>query len=315
MGHKIVISDLDHDSIDIEREVLQKHGLDCDWRSSRTEEDVIANLQDATVLIIQYSQLTRKAIESLPNLKQIIRYGVGVDTIDLEAATEHGIQVCNVPDYGMCEVADHAVALTMCLLRKIYRANEDVRSGVWDFSAVAPIHRFSSMTAGIIGLGRIGKEYAKRLHAFGFKIIACDPYAFDVPNFVTMVPLETIIKVSDLISLHCPQDSNINLISDREFDMMKDGVFIVNVSRGGIVNEDALDRALTSKKVAGAGLDVAMIEPMDPAHPLLKHKDVLISPHMAWYSVEAAKELKRKVAEEAARFVKGDPVHYPVNEI
>lgn len=311
MEHKIVIADCDHDNIDIELDVLKSRGLPpCDWRRCITEQEVIDGCGDAEVLIIQYAKISRKVMEKLSNLKQVVRYGVGVDTVDLKAAKEHGITVCNVPDYGMNEVADQAMAHTLNLLRKVYLTNEHIREGVWDFNKIVPIHRFSEQTVGIIGLGRIGKQYAKRLHSFGFNIIATDDKVKDVPEYVTMVAYEDLLRRSDVISVHCPADDNIDLIGEREFGLMKDGVYLINVSRGGIVNEQALDRALTSGKIAGAGIDVVAQEPMARDDCLLRHKNLSISPHMAWYSEESAKELKRKVAEEAARFVKGEAVHY-----
>lgn len=315
MERKIVIADCDHDSIDIELGVLKQHGLTCDWRKCVEEQEVIDHCQDAAVLLIQYARITRRVLEALPNLKLVVRYGVGVDTVDLAAASEHGVQVCNIPDYGMNEVSDQAVAHTMYLVRKLYMTNARIRSGVWDFNETVPIRRLNCQTVGIIGLGRIGKQYAKRMNSFGCKILATDPKAFDVPDYVTLVPYDDLLKQSDIISVHCPADNNIDLVSDREFAMMKDGVYLVNTARGGIVNEEALERALSSGKLGGAGIDVVAKEPMPTDHPLLRHNNVSISPHMAWYSEESALELKRKVAEEAVRFVKGEAVHYLVNAI
>jgi len=312
MEQKIVICDCDHKSIEIEEEVLKKHGYTCDWRRCMTEDEVIAGCADATVLLVQYAKVGRRAMEALPNLKQIVRYGVGVDTIDLEAARELGIEVCNVPDYGTFEVADQAMAHTLCLARKLYMTNADIRKGRWNYADAIPMHRLSVMTVGVIGLGRIGKAYAARMHAFGTKVIATDELAKDVPDYVTMVPFEELIKQSDIISIHCPADGNIGLIGEAEFAMMKDGAYLINVSRGGIIDEAALDAALTSGKLAGCGLDVAAKEPIPADHPLLRHPNLLVSPHIGWYSEESADELKRKVAEEALRFVTGEPVHYSV---
>jgi len=312
MEQKIVICDCDHESVKIEEEVLEKHGYTCDWRRCVTEDEVIAGCGDATVLLVQYAKVGRRAMEALPNLKQIVRYGVGVDTIDLDAARELGIQVCNVPDYGTFEVADQAVAHTLCLVRKLYMTNEDIRKGRWNYVDAVPIHRISAMTVGVIGLGRISKAYAARMHAFGAKIIATDDYAVEVPDYVTMVSFAELIKTSDIISVHCPADGNIGLIGEAEFGMMKEGAYLINVSRGGIIDEVALDRALASKRLGGCGLDVAAKEPIPADHPLLRHPNLLVSPHIGWYSEESAAELKRKVAEEAVRFVKGEAVLYSV---
>ena len=309
---KIVICDLDHRDINIEKEVFDAAGIEIDWRNCVTEDEVIAGCADANVLLIQYARISQKVMEALPNLKLVVRYGVGYDTVDTKAARELGVEVCNVPDYGTNEVADQAMAHTLCLVRKLYMTNSDIRQGDWNFINTMPVRRISTLTVGIIGLGRIGMEYAKRMNAFGAKIIAVEKRNINAPDYVTMVGLDEVIAQSDIISIHCPADDNINLISEKEFAAMKDGVILINVSRGGIVNEEALDKALFSGKLSGCGLDVAAKEPLPKDHPLLRHNNVTVSPHMAWYSEESAKELKRKVAEEAVRFAKGEPVRYSV---
>ena len=314
MAHKIVISDCDHHDIDIERGVLAAAGLEVDWRKCFTEEEVIEGCADASILMIQYARLSRRVMESLPNLKQIVRYGVGYDTVDVAAAKELGIQVCNVPDYGTNEVADQAMAHTLCLVRKLYMTNSDIRQGTWNFIKTVPVRRISCLTVGIIGLGRIGSQYAKRMHAFDAKIIACDIRVTPVPDYVTIVSFDELIRTADIISVHCPAQGNIDLIGASEFSKMKDGAILINVSRGGIVNEAALEAALASKKLAGCGLDVTAKEPMPADHPLLRYDNLTVSPHMAWYSEESAAELKRKAAEEAVRFVKGEAVFYSVIE-
>ena len=314
MTHKIVIADCDHNDINIEKSVFAAAGFDCDWRKCITEDEVINGCADATVLLVQYARLSRRVMESLPLLKQIVRYGVGYDTVDTKAAKELGVQVCNVPDYGTSEVADQAMAHTLCLLRKLYKTNADIRRGTWSFIETVPIRRMSSLTVGIIGLGRIGSQYAKRMHAFDANIIACEVKVTPVPEYVKAVSFDELIRQSDIISVHCHAQGNIDLIGEKEFAKMKDGVILINVSRGGIVNEAALEAALASKKLAGCGLDVAAKEPLPANHPLLSHDNLTISPHMAWYSEESAAELKRKVAEEAVRFVKGVAVLYSVIE-
>ena len=313
---KIVISDLDHANIDAELDVFKQHSIefnpDSDWRAAVSDQDIIDTCGDAAVLCIQYGNITRRVMESLPNLKQIVRYGVGYDTVDVVSAKELGVEVCNVPDYGTSEVADHAVALTLWLHRKLYMTNRDIRNGRWNYIDTIPVKRLSETTVGIIGLGRIGTAYATRMHAFGSRIIAEDDRLVAHPNYVTMVSLEKLLQESDIISIHCPADHAQNLIGSAEFAQMKPDAILINVSRGGIVDEDALEVALATNQIAGCGLDVAKNEPLPKGHPLLKHDNLLISPHMAWYSEESAYELKRKVAEEAARFVNGEAVQYSV---
>jgi len=312
MEHKIVIADCDHKDIDIEQDIFAKSGLSCDWRKCVTEDEVKSGCADATVLLIQYAHISRSVMEALPSLKLVVRYGVGYDTVDVRAARELGVTVCNVPDYGTNEVADQAMAHTLCLARKLYLANADIRRGNWNFIETIPVYRLSCLTVGIVGFGRIGRQYAKRMNAFGARIIATDQQDLKAPEYVTMVSFEGLLRQSDIISIHCPADGNIDLIDEKEFAMMKDGAYLINTARGGIVNEDALDRALASGKLAGCGLDVVSREPLPADHPLLRHSNLTVSPHMAWYSEESACELKRKVAEEAVRFVAGVPVRYAV---
>lgn len=312
---KILITDCDHDNNDIEEKVLKNRNLSLTVLQCKTEDDVINNCKDANILINQYAPITDKVIRSLPKLSLVVRYGVGVNNVDLFSATRHGVQVCNVPDYGMNEVADQALAMMMALTRKVILNNNLVRQGVWDYSKSIPIFRHGTQTVGIVGVGRIGKQFAKRVNALGAKIIAFDLAKRNVPDYIKMVSFEELIKESDIISIHCPADNNINLFDADEFSKMKKTAYLINVSRGGIVNEEALNNALKNKVIAGAALDVTSIEPLDTNSPLLKHDNFIVSPHMAWYSEEAALELKRKVAEEAARFAKGEELHYPVNKI
>lgn len=312
MEHKIVISDCDHNDIRMETEVLAGEGLSCDRRKCLSEDEVIAGCADATVLLVQFARIGAKVIAALPGLKQVVRYGVGYDNVDIQAAREAGVTVCNVPDYGMAEVADHAMAMSLCLLRKLRVADAAVRRGSWTYSHTVPIRRIGTLTAGIVGFGRIGREYAKRMHAFGARILVTGRRVPETPEYARAVGLEELLRESDVISLHCPSGGNIGMIGPAEFALMKEGTVIVNTARGGIVDEAALDKALSSGKLAGYGLDVALAEPLPADSPLLRHENLVASPHMAWYSEEASRELKRKVAEEAVRFVGGREPAYRI---
>lgn len=313
---KVIITDCDHDSVQIEKDVFDKAGIPMELKQCRTEDDVIKECQDADIFIVQYAPITRKVMESCPKLKYIVRYGVGVDTIDVPAATELGIQVGNVPDYGMNEVADHAIALSMALLRKIVLMNQQTKTTKWDYTTSIPIHRFSEMTVGVLGLGRIGRNFAKKMHALGFKVIGYDPYFKETPEtdeYVKPVDFDTLVKEAGLISLHCPLDGNRDLFNKETFRKMKPNAMIINVARGGIINEDDLLDALKNGEIAAAALDCMAHEPVSPDDPLFALDNVLVTPHMAWYSEEAASELKRKTAEESVRFLSGEAIHYPVN--
>ena len=299
------------------RGIYVVHNLE-ELKQAITEDEVIEQCQDAEIFIVQYAKITKKVMDNCPKLKYVVRYGVGVDTIDVPEATKHGIQVGNVPDYGMNEVADHAIALAMVMVREVVKMNQFTKNEKWDYTKAIPIHRFSELTVGVVGLGRIGRNFAKKMHALGFKVIGTDPYFKATPEtdeYVTAVSVEDIITKSDIISLHCPADGNKDLFNAETFKKMKNSAVLINVARGGIINEADLDEALSNGEIAGAGLDCMLGEPVSKDSPLFKHENLVVTPHMAWYSEEAASELKRKVAEESVRFSNGEAIHYPINKL
>lgn len=316
---KIIITDCDHTDINIETDILHSEGIEVKLLQCLTEEDLISQCKNTEILINQYAPITEEVIKYLPDLKLVIRYGVGVNNIDVEAATKLGVQVCNVPDYGMNEVADHAIALMLALTRKIVIMNQYTKYSKWDYKESVPIYRNSTLTVGVVGLGRIGRNFAKKALALDCNIIGYDPFykpnVNDGTEFIKSVTIDELIKGSDVISIHCPLEGARNLFNEEAFKQMKSTAYIINVARGGIINENALDKALEMGEIAGAALDCVEFEPMEPGAPLFRHENFICTPHMAWYSEEAAIELKRKVAQEAVRFVKGEKVHYPVNNI
>ena len=314
---KVYITDCDHDNINIEKETFDRAGIELTLKDAISEDDVIEQCKDGDIFIVQYAKISRKVMENCPNLKYIVRYGVGVDTIDVEAATELGVQVGNVPDYGMNEVADHAISLALSFIRKINTMNNFTKNEKWDYTRAIPIHRFSTLTVGVVGLGRIGSNFARKMSALGFNVIGFDPRREVIRelDYVEIVDFEELLEKSDLISIHCPADNNYDLFDKNAFSKMKKTSFIINTARGGIINEEALEWALNNDIIAGACLDCMLNEPVDKSNPLFKHENVIVSPHIAWYSEESAQELKRKVAEEAVRFAKGEDIHYPINKL
>jgi D-3-phosphoglycerate dehydrogenase len=316
---KIVISDCDHASIDQEIAATSAAGLSAPiWLKCRTEEDVIKDCKGAVSILNQYAPMTRKVIAALaPELKQIVRYGVGVNNIDVKAATEFGVLVCKVPDYGMHEVSDHAMALMLALYRKIVPMCNRTKAGAWEYQEAIPLYRLCEQTVGTVGMGRNGRLFARKSASFGCRVVGYDPYyqpESGDDTFITMVSLDELLRDSDYIALNCPlNDETRDMFADAEFMKMKPSAYLINTSRGGIVNEAALIRALENEKIAGAALDVTENEPLERNSPLRKFDNCLLTPHMAWYSEEAAKELKRKAAEEAVLLVTGKSVRYPVN--
>lgn len=315
--HAVLIVDCDHASVDIERAVLADICPDVPWLRCKTEDDVIAQCAEAEGLIIMYAPMTRRVLAQLPKCKVIVRYGVGVDTVDLKAAAELGIVVSNVPDYGTHEVSDHALAMMLCLTRKIALANSLVKGGQWDFRLMRPIHRHQVQSIGIVGIGRIGSAMAHKAHALGMKVLAHDPFVDPAtrPDYVEFVSLDDLLRRSDVVSVHCPlNDSTRYLLDEAKLRLMKPSAYLINTARGSIVDEVALNTLLEAKLLAGAALDVLSTEPGSPAHPLFQHDNFLVSPHMAWHSQESAQELKRKAAEETRRVLRGETPMYQVNQ-
>ncbi|OLR55948.1 dehydrogenase [Hornefia porci] len=317
--NKVIITDCDHSSINIERAVLREAGIGFDYLCCRSEEDLIRECRGGEVMLNQYAPFTERVIAALsPELKLIVRYGVGVDNIDVAAATKYGVAVCNVPDYGMNEVADHAAAMALSLERRLNQMVPHTRSGQWDYAASVPIHRLSEQTIGIVGLGRIGRMFARRMSGFGCRLIGFDefyPAGIIAEHSVVTVTWEQLIAESDLISIHCPlTESTRGLFNADVFSAMKPGAYLINTSRGHIVDEQDLLKALQDGEIAGAAMDVMAKEPADPEDPLLQLPNFIATPHMGWYSEEAAEELKRKVAEEAVLFLTGRPLRYQLNK-
>lgn len=322
MTYRVMWTDCDHANINEEEAVLKAAGItDYKIEQCLTEDDVIAKCKGAVVLLNQYTPLREKVFSNMPELKCIVRYGVGVDNVDLEAATKYGVQVCNVPDYGTFEVADQAFSLLIACVRKTIDSNKQVHEGGWDFSKMTPIHRMSTLTVGVYGLGRIGKAFAKRVHAFGCHVVGYDilPNALNNDpeyDFIEVVDKEELFKRSDIVSLHCGLNAeNAHFMNKEYFDKMKDGAIFVNVSRGGLVNENDLAEALISGKLSGAGIDVTCKEPLQADSKLRQAPNLIITPHIAWYSVESASDLKTKTAEEGARAILGQPPRCPVNKL
>jgi D-3-phosphoglycerate dehydrogenase len=317
---KIVVSDCDHESMKPEEAVFADNGMTFKQLRCLTEGDLIAQCKGANIVLNQYAPFTARVFAALkPELRQVVRYGVGINNVDVDAATEFGVQVCNVPDYGVHEVSNHALALILAHERKIVLMNARTEGGAWDYSLAVPIRRMSELTAGIVGFGRIGSALARKLQPLGCRVIGYDPaYGPGSPQMqgAQWVPFDRLVSESDFVSIHCPLTAETrNMFDAAVLGRMKRTAVIVNTARGGIIDEVALADALRRGALAGAALDVLEREPLPVDSPLRSLDSCLLTPHMAWYSEEAGLELKRKVAEEAIRFARGEPVRYPVNAL
>ncbi|WP_031515429.1 C-terminal binding protein [Desulfofalx alkaliphila] len=315
---KVYVTDFEFKTLQYEEEVLNPVGAELIGVQCKTEDEIIEKCKDAFGLINQYAPIGRKVLESLPNLKVVARYGVGVNTIDIPAATELGICVAHVPDYCMDEVSDHAMALLMACARKTVLMNNEVKKGNWDYKVSIPINRLRGQKLGLISFGRIAQALAKKAQAFGLNLLVYDPY---VPEAVAkehnakLVSLEELLKESDFISVHAPLTAETeHMISEKELQMMKDSAYIINTGRGPVIDEKALVKGLQQGWIAGAGLDVLETEPPAADNPLLQMDNVVINPHAAWYSEQAEAELRRKTARGVAEVIQGYYPTYHVNK-
>jgi len=305
---KVLITDPYHQNFHIEKEILAEINAVVKVGHCKTEEDVIRLGSEMNGLLVSYIPIGKKVIENLHKCKVIVKYSVGLDNIDLEAATQKRIYVANVPRYCVEEVSTHTLALLLNLIRKISKYNQSVKRGSWDPLVGDPIFRIENKIFGIIGFGSIGKRVAEKIRAFKLSIIVYDPFVNSKlisEHGAKKVELETLLHQSDYISLHCPlKKSTKYLIDFKEIEIMKKEVFIINTSRGEIINQKALYKALKNGKIAGAALDVLEKDP--PALMDIMNTDNLIyTPHVAWNSVEAETELRKSAAQEVKRVLKG----------
>jgi D-3-phosphoglycerate dehydrogenase len=303
---KVVITDCNHPSIEIERKMLSEINAELILSNCNTEEDIIKVAKDADGIINQRVSITRRVIKSLNKCKVIVRYGVGVDNIDIKAATEYGIIVANVPDYCVDEVSSHAIGLILGCARGIILFNSKVKEKRWGFSLAKPLFRTQGKTLGIFGLGRIGSAVAKKSIGFGLKIIACDPYVSKINTKIKMVDFPQLLSESDFISINASlTDETWHSFGEDELRAMKKSAYLINTARGAIVDEKILYNALRERWIAGAGIDVLEKEPPDWDNPLLKLDNVIFTPHSAFYSEESYIELKTRTAKAVLSVLNG----------
>lgn len=288
----------------VESETLRPLGVSVetiDWGDDR--DVLISSLGDAEILFVRDTVLDAELINAMSSAKGIVRYGVGTDTIDLAVASAKDIVVARVPDYGAdVEVADHALALFLAVRRRIVARDGAVRDGAWQVGQDESISRISGSVAGFVGYGRIARSVAARLRGFGVtKILAYDPFlpASAAGSDVELVDLATLAQLSDVISLHAPAtEENHHLVNDAFLDLVKPNVVLINTSRGALVDEDALAKALVEGRIFGAGIDVFETEP-PTLSPLLKSPRTVISDHSGWYSEATVENIQRGAAEQA----------------
>lgn len=298
---RILYADNDYTDIELERSLFGPADIEVVVAQCKTEDDVIRHAQGCCAILLQYAPITARVVAALPGLGIVSRIGAGYDTVDTEACEKAGVWVANSPDYGVGEVATHALALALGSLRNIVAYDRDIKQGTWYFMSSGKLLRPSLLTLGIVGLGRIGKRMAHISRNVFKRVVAYDPYLIDgdFPAYVERVhSLAELAAQSDVVTLHTPLTQETRgMIDARFFAASKPGAYFVNTARGAIVNIPDLVAALESGRLASAGLDVLPDEPVPRDSPLLTHPRVILTPHAAFYSVEAEKELRRKAAQ------------------
>ncbi len=317
---KVVVTDYSFAELDLEKQLLEPLGCTVVGAQCRTDDQVIECTADADYVITQFAPVTGRAIQAMKKARIIVRYGIGVDNVDLAVARSHGIPVCNVPDYCIDEVADHTLALVLAITRQVARISSTIQAGGWNPQLpLEAYHTLKDMTTGVVGCGRIGREVIRRLVPFKTKILAYDPLLTDEAARALgaeRVSLETLLTTSDLISLHCPSTPETQkMVNVASLARMKDGVLLVNMARGNLVDTPALIAALQSGKVAGAGLDVTDPEPLPADSPLRAMGSVVITSHVASASVKAVTTLRTSVADTVAKAFRGEKVPNCVNGV
>ena len=310
---RVVITDCDFEMPPvIEQAELDPIGAEIVVEQCFTEDALIEKVADADGLLEQYAPITARVVDALQRCKVIVRYGTGMDPIDVAAATAKGIVVCNVRDYQIGEVADHTMALLLALARHIVVYNDSIRGGVWDATRVAErMERVEDQTLGLIGLGQTAQAVAARARAFGLRVIGHSPRAPDsafAAAQVERVPFNDLLRESDFVSVHTPLRAQTHhLIGEAEFELMKPSAFLINTARGAVVDNAALARALRDGRIAGAGLDVTEEEPLPMDSPLREAPNLIVTPHGGFYSRTSIRILRREAAAEVARVLRGDP--------
>ena len=322
---KIVVTDYIEPDLEWEREQLARYehvSLEYHQLKFAPREELIAAIRDADVILVNMTAMTADIMDQLQRCKLIIRHGVGYDNVDVAAATARGIRVAYEPDYCTNEVAEHAIALMLAGWRKLELGrqvlDESSAAGKWDFEPIYPISTLTGKTLGIVGCGRIGGTVLTRLQSFGFQFLVCDPYLSDerlksLP--ATITDRATLLREADIVSLHAVlNEETHHLIGAPELRLMKDTAYLVNTARGGLIDTEALARALREGWIAGAAIDVYTKEPPDPDFPLFGLSNCLLAPHLGWYSEEANWSIREKVLEDFVRFIGGRPPRFLINK-
>jgi D-3-phosphoglycerate dehydrogenase len=315
----VAVTDYSFESLDVEKAVLEPLGYSLKaWKEKRPPQELAQLVADADAVLTQFAPVNAEVIAAMARAKVIVRYGIGVDNVDLDAARARGIPVCNVPDYCIDEVADHTLAFILATTRQVVTTCLAVRSGSWKLPVpLDQLRTLRELTVGVVGFGRIGRTVVARLRPFGCRLLVHDPIvaAAEVEAAGCHArSLKDLLAEADLVTLHCPSSAKTRGMINRDsLGLMKPGAILVNLARGDLIDSPALTQALQSGHLAAAALDVFAPEPIPPDHPILKKGNVILAPHIASASVSAARKLRTTVATIAARAIRGEPLPNVVN--
>ena len=314
---KVVITDREFENIDIEREILAKVDAEVIEYQVKDEKDVMKVVEDCDAVIMQYANLSKSVIDKMKNCKIISKYAIGLDRIDIDAATEKNICVAHVRDYCIDEVSTHAVGLILNSTRKISLLNNITKTAVWDYKVAKPIYNLRGLTLGFNSFGKIAQMVASKMTPFGMELIAYDPF---VPEEIAeacgvrLVDFDELVTKSDVLSTHVPDmPKTRGMFNKKVFEAMKQTSFLINTGRGPVINEEDLIWALNENEISGAALDVTDPEPVQSGNPLLEMDNVVITPHAAYYSEDSQRSLQRLTAENVAQRLSGFAPRYFAN--
>ncbi len=314
---RVFITDWSFDNIDVEKRLLNSADAEVIALQCKSAEDVIAAASDADGLLVQWAPITADVVSSLHKCRVIVRYGIGVDNIDLKAARSRGIPVCNVPDYCIDEVADHTMALALCLARQVPSVDRRLREGVWKLIPDRRMSACREMTFACVGYGRIARAVLQRARPFKFRLATYDPYVSRSEveaDGVVWMSLEDLFVEADVLSLHSPlTEGTKHMVNAARLRCMKKSAILVNTARGGLIDTHALAVALREGIIAHAGLDVFEEEPLSREHPLFSCKNALLTSHVAWYSEASLRNIQELAAFEVVRALRGEPLKSRVN--
>lgn len=320
---KVVITDYDYGNLDIERAILQAAGAEVVALQAKSEDDLIEAARDCSAIMNQYARVGARTIAAMQRCRVIARYGVGVDIVDVAAASAKGILVTNVRDYCTEEVADHAISLWLALARGLFPYDRATHQGIWRWQSAAPLHRLRGQVVGIVSFGKIGQAIAARARGFGVDLVVYDPYlppgAAEAQGARAVTKAE-LLALSDVLMMQVPMTPETrHFLTEADFRAMKPTAYVVNTGRGPTIDNQALHRALTEGWIAGAGLDDPEEEPAKRAswspadNPIFGLPNVIVTPHAAYYSEESIRSAREIAAGEVARVLTGQPPRNPVN--